>query len=491
MSKEMKSIIITAAVASFMLGSCSKRFLNRNPVTQVGAENYYKTASDILNAVNGAYGSMQTGGQYSESYYFLADYPADNVENQIIAAQYDFDQFDRFYVNSANTYINPFWTDNYKGIIRCNNIIDKAPGVTMVDSLRSRYVGEAKYLRALMYFNLVRVFGDVPLVTRPVNTVEDSYQYGRTAVADVYTQIIADLTDAAAGLPATYPNSDLGRATSGSARTLLAEVDLTLKKYSDAAALLKTVIDSKVYKLLPVYTDVFNPANGNNAEIVFAVNYKKGGIGEGSPFVNVFCPTGGVGVGALVITGTSGNRMAGTQDLFNAFEPNDLRRFISVDTAFTDATGHRVQAIFTRKYLDVPFADKDGDNDWFVHRYSDVLLMYAEALNETGQTADAHEFLNDVRERAGLADKTGLNHDDLAAAIAQERRVELCFEGHRWWDLKRTEQAVPVMNAYFTKYNVSNGGVVIQIGADQLVQPIPLTQIQINSALKQNHGYTQ
>ena len=163
----MKKILTIAAAVSLVSGACSKRFLNLNPVTQVGVDNFYKTSSDILNAVNGAYGALQSTGLYSESYYFIADYPSDNVENQLIAAQYDFDQFDRFYVNSANTYLNPFWTDSYKGIARCNSIIAQAPDVQMADSLRNRYVGEAKYVRALLYFNLVRVFGDVPLVTEP------------------------------------------------------------------------------------------------------------------------------------------------------------------------------------------------------------------------------------------------------------------------------------------------------------------------------------
>lgn len=489
MQANMKKILTIAAAVSLVSGACSKRFLNLNPVTQVGVDNFYKTSSDILNAVNGAYGALQSTGLYSESYYFIADYPSDNVENQLIAAQYDFDQFDRFYVNSANTYLNPFWTDSYKGIARCNSIIAQAPDVQMADSLRNRYVGEAKYVRALLYFNLVRVFGDVPLVTEPVASVEESYTYLRAARADVYKVIVADLTDAIAGLPLNYTGNDLGRATKGSARTLLAEAYLTQKNYADAATQLKEVVDSKQYKLLDNYADVFNPANGNNQEVVFAVNYKKGGIGEGSPFVNAFCPTGGVG--ALVPSGTSGNRMAGTQDLFDAFEPGDKRRYISIDTAFTDASGNRVKAIFTRKYLDVPFADKDGDNDWFIHRYSDVLLMYAEALNETSHTADAEEYLNDVRERAGLVDKTGLSYTDMQLAIEQERRVELCFESHRWFDLIRTDRAVPVMNAYFTKYNISNGGMLVQIGSDQLLMPVPLTQRQINPGLTQNHGYTQ
>ncbi|RKR79955.1 putative outer membrane starch-binding protein [Mucilaginibacter gracilis] len=487
--KNIQVLAFLLGIAGTML-SCKKSFLDLTPISQIGATNFYKTQSDLLNAVNGAYGALQLNGQYTEEYYFLADYPDDDIESSLSAANNDFDQFERFYSNSANIYIAPAWTDGYKGILRCNNIITQAPNVTMDASLKGRYVAEAKYLRALMYFNLVRIFGDVPLVIAPLTTVSDAYEVGRSPVADVYVQIVKDLTDAEAAVPLSYTGADIGRVTKGAVQTLLGQVYLTQKNYTGAVTELAQVVNSNVYKLLPVYSDVFNPANGNNAEVIFSVGYKKGGIGEGSPFVNAFLPTGGIPT--LVTIGTTGNRMNGSKDLYFAFEPGDTRRAISIDTSFIDGTGKLVKTVFTRKYLDTPPTDKDGDNDWFVHRYSDALLMYAEALNETNQTPIAHTYLNLVRNRAGLASKTGLDQAGMRLALEQERRVELCFEGHRWFDLIRTGRAITVMNAYFKKYNILLGGVLVQIAPYQLIQPVPLSQIQANPAkMPQNPGYGQ
>jgi hypothetical protein len=485
--KKTLIIYFTISIAC-LLGSCKKSFLELNPVSQIGATTFYKTQSDLLNAVTGAYAALQLNGQYTEDYYFVADYPSDNIESALSGASNDFDQFDRFYVNSANIYLAPFWTDGYKGIVRCNNVITQAPNIPMDETLKKRYVGEAKYLRALMYFNLVRVFGDVPLVTEPIASIEESYTYGRAPVADIYKQIVKDLTDAEPDMPLSYTGADIGRVTKGAVQTLLGEVYLTQKNYAGAVTELAQVITSNVYKLLPVYNDVFNPANGNNAEIIFAVNYKKGGIGEGSPFVNAFLPTGGIPT--LVTIGTTGNRMTGGKDLFDAFEVGDTRKPISINDSFIDGTGKTVSVYFTRKYMDTPPTDKDGDNDWYIHRYSDALLMYAEALNETGQTTQAHTYLNMVRVRANLSARVSLTQADMRLAIEQERRVELCFEGHRWFDLLRTGRAITVMNAYFIKYGIKLGGIQVQVKDFQLIQPVPLSQIQANPAkITQNPGY--
>ncbi len=481
-------ILIITVFGSWLISSCGKSFLELNPVSQIGVTNFYKTQSDLLNALNGAYSALQLPGQYSEEYYFLSDYPDDDIQSNLSAASNDFDQFDRFYVNSSNIYVAPAWTDGYKGIVRCNNVIAQAPNIGMDATLKARYVSEAKYLRALMYFNLVRIFGGVPLVTQPITNINDAYAFGRAPIADVYKQIVQDLTDAEPNLPLSYTTTDIGRVTKGAVQTLLGEVYLTQSDFTDAVTKLGAVVSSNVYKLLPVYSDVFNPANGNNAEVIFSVNYKSGGIGEGSPFANGFLPTGGIPT--LLTVGTTGNRMIGSKDLYFAFEAGDTRRAISIDTSFVDGTGKQVNAVFTRKYLTPQVANGDGDNDWFVHRYSQALLMYAEALNETGQTPQALTYLNQVRARAGLTAKSALTQATMRLALEQESRVELCFEGHRWFNLIRTARAIPVMNAYFTKYNIQLSGVVVQIGQNQLIQPVPLSQIQANPAMMtQNPGY--
>lgn len=477
----MKTKYILAGLFALSLSSCKDQFLDLSPIAQANSNTFYKTSADMITALNGAYGALQFNGQYGQNYVF-AEVPSDDTTPVLSGSVTDQDEFDKFYLRTTNPFLAARWSDGYRGIYRANTVIDRIAGVTMDETLKKRVLGEAKFLRALMYFNLVRAFGDVPLVLTEIIDPSEGYAYSRAPAAEVYTQIIKDLTDAEGVLAERYTGADVGRATSGAAKSLLGKVYLTQRNYAGAAAKLKEVVDANTYDLLPNYADLFRAANKNSRESVFEVQYKKGSLGEGSNFSNVYAPENSGN--AVILFGGGGNNRP-TPDLESAYEAGDPRKNLSFATSYVNASGNKVDYYFIRKYADVPTTNGDAEDNFYVLRYADVLLMYAEALNETGNTAAALPLLNRVRKRVGLADKAGLAQADTRLAIEQERRVELAFEGHRWFDLVRTGRALPVLQAKATAI-----GIKTALTANNLIFPVPQSQIDINpDKIKQNPGY--
>lgn len=264
---------------------------------------------------------------------------------------------------------------------------------------------------------------------------------------------------------------------------------LTQKKYTDAAAKLKELVDNHMTTyntdLLPNYSDIFSVSNEMNKEIIFAVRYTAGQNPIiGSPFSNLFMPIGADGI--LTPTTTySGNSV--TTDLVNAFESGDLRLAASVGSMHTSKIP--VDTLYSKKYLNSGAAKLyDGNNDWIVYRYADVLLMYADALNESGNTPLANNYVTLVRQRAGLSALSPASQADLRTMILHESRVELNMEGKRWFDLARRGLILSVLQPYFTANNIRQGGTPIE--AYRVLFPIPLTEIQVNPKLgPNNNGY--
>ncbi|GAB2564477.1 RagB/SusD family nutrient uptake outer membrane protein [Spirosoma areae] len=477
----MKAIYLFAGVLMLSLTACQEKFLELAPVSQANTASFYKNQSDMLTAVNAAYGALQFNGQYGQNYVF-AELPSDDTRPVLSGSVTDQDEFDKFYLRTTNPYLLTRWSDGYRGIYRTNSVLDRLPGVPMDETLKKRIAGEAKFLRALMYFNLVRSFGAVPLVLTEITDPLQGYEYGRAPVADVYAQITKDLIEADAALPERYTGADVGRATRGAAKALLGKVLLTQKKYAEAVAKLKEVVDANTYDLLPAYADLFKPANKNSKESVFEVQYKKGSIQEGSNFANTYAPENS---GNAVIQFGGGGNNQPTSDLESAFDAGDVRKGVSFASSYTNAQGAKIDYYYIRKYLDPPTVNGDSEDNWYVLRYADVLLLYAEALNETSKTAEALPYLNRVRKRAGLADKAITAQPDMRLAIEQERRVELAFEGHRWFDLVRTGRALPVLQA-----KAAAIGIKTALTENNLLFPVPQSQIDINSdKIKQNPGY--
>jgi tetratricopeptide (TPR) repeat protein len=486
----MKTIYKTALI-SFCLAfvSCNSDFLDLKPKTELSADEYYQTAEQFVSALNGAYATLQEGDLYG-NWYIFSEIPSDNTRNQLSGSVTDQDEFDKFYIRTTNPYIAAFWNMSYKGINRINTVLGRIDNVEINKTLGERYKLEARFLRALLYFNLVRVYGDVPLVLKEIS-ISESYTFAREPKDAVYRQIIEDLKEAES-LPVSYTGTDAGRATSGAAKALLGEVYLTLNNYAEAETKLAEVLNSNIYALLENtpgslnidgYAEVFNPDNHNSKEAVFEVQFKKGGFDEGSNFPNNYAPENS-GTNVIPVGATNGNNIPEI-DIYNAYEEGDLRRDFSMSLGYSDARkeGEWIESRYVKKFMDIPYQSNDNNNNLPVIRYADVLLMYAEALNRNGKTSQACNYLNQVRRRGFGYQTTETSPVDINTsdanqfllAIEHERRVELAFEGHRWFDLIRTNQAIEVMTSKGFRLNETN-----------LICPVPQKQIDVNPDLKQN-----
>ena len=485
---KLKYNLIAIALLGIGFSSCSD-FLEQNPQTDLSENDFYKTADDITSAVNGAYSSMQESNIYG-NWYVFGEIPSDNTRNQLSGSVTSQDEFDKFYIDTQNSYIADFWKAAYKVINRTNTVLGRIDGITINADLANRYKLECKFIRARMYFNLVRVYGDVPLVLKEIS-ISESYDILREPKDNVYNQIIADLKEAQ-GLPASYPTAEDGRATQGAAKALLGKVYMTLHKYAEAEAILGEVINSGRYGLLENtagslnidgYKDVFSPVNHNSKEGIFEIQFLKGGYGEGSNYANNFAPENS-GTNVVTVGGTGGNNIP-EMDIYNAYEEGDLRRDFSMSLGYNDnrKNDEWVESRYVRKFMDVPYQGNDASNNYPVIRYADVILMYAEALNQNGKTAEACKYLNMTRRRGFGYQTTETSPVDLQTTdktqfermVEQERRVELAFENHRWFDLIRTGRAVEVMKSKGFSLNETN-----------LTCPIPQKQIDVNPKLTQN-----
>jgi len=476
---KIKKLIIsslTVVALTMVLSGCKKSFVELTPKGIIPVTSYYSTEIDIRTALNGAYSSLRT--VYNAQYGF-GEVPSDNTETYGESESLYGEQ-DKLTWTAASVNIQNAWAGYYATIAYANIVLDHVGTPAMTEANRNSYIGQAKFLRALMFFNLVRMYGGVPLVLNEITSEEQAYTYNRASVAEVYAQIEKDLTDAESLLPATFSGADIGRATSIAAKALLGKTYLYENKMALAESKLAEV--AATAGTLISYDQIFGLGKDNNRDIIFSVQYLGGGFGEGNTFASGFVPQTS---GSAIINVAGGSNNIGTPDLFRSFEPGDSRLSTAIGT-FTSGT---LIYYYARKFVyQSVAAGSEGDNDWPVIRYADVILMYAEALNENGKTAEALTQLNLVRNRSNLASKLGLAQQDARTAIRNERRVELCFEGERWFDLIRWGTFVQVMTAYKAANKPANG-VIGNILPTLNLYPIPIREISLNPKLTQNQGY--
>jgi len=452
----MKKRYFILIILAVLLTSCED-FLNQQPISSIGAESYFRNDAEVESGVIACYDGLQD--MYNETYSFvLMEIRSDNTTT--INHEGDFDLIDKFKDGPANSVIASYWTSCYNTIFRANTVLAYIDNVSDPD-LKDQYQGEAEFIRALTYFNLVRLFGEIPLVTEVVYE-GDCDAYAAKSVDEVYDVIISDLEDAALLLPKSYEAKDLGRATSGAAKGILAKVYLTLQDYSSAETLLNELMGSSYdYRIIEDYNDVFY--SEMNDEILFAVRYEAGVGGEGQDFSYQMTMLGGI---------VRGNNP--TDDLLAAYEAGDARYDVSV----TDD-------LMCGKYLSDASAG-DAGNDWIVLRFADVALMYAEVSNELyGPTQTAIDLVNELRDRAALVqfNLADYDKDSFRDAIAHERRIELAMESHRWFDLVRTGKAEEVMSAIGTSEGFT-------YESYRVLFPIPQREIDVSDGcLDQNPDY--
>lgn len=462
--------------------SC-KDFLVLQPEDQINSATFYQTPNDFNTAMIGAYSGLQI--LHNASTIDLSELTTDNIEVTWTSPTTSETECDQTNITSTNDFVRAVWTNSFTAISRANNVLVRIESATFDENLKAQYRGEALYLRAYCYFYLVQYFGDLPIVKETFSSPDEiaAFDMTRKPAPEVYALIIDDLKKAATNL-ANVTTLKKDRASAGAAKALLGKVYLTMKNYANSATVLKEVIDMNKYSLVKNFQTLCTNGNTNLAETLFEIRYLSGNLGEGNSYSSLFTP---FLFNMAIFPGnmTGAGRLCPTKEVYAAYETGDLRRDATIGYPVKLANGNTENFYYGKKFVDFTTGiTNDGGVNYLTLRYADVLLMFAEALNETGKTTEAHTYLNLVRARAGVPIVSGLSKADFALALEKERRVEFVFEGMRWFDLVRTGRAQTVLNAYFT-----SKGLNFKVDAYELLMPIPQSEIDINPKLVQNTGY--
>ena len=482
----MKKYIFIQLIA-IMFISCDD-FLDLAPDNQINTSGFYKNLNDFEVALVGAYSTLQ--GFHNVSLNYLGDMATDNAEIQLPNPTSNELEFDEIGFTSSNTYISSYWSTCYSLISRCNTILTRIEKAEVDESAKKLIQGECYFLRAYAYFYLVRMFGDVTIVTGEFTSPNQvsAYDMSRKPVPDVYNFILEDLSLAEANLPATIP-ANKGKVSIGAVKMLLAKVYLTLKEYAKAGTELEKIMalkkenGSPAYAIVSDYEKLFSTGNDDTEESIFEIEYASGNIGEGNGFTYQFYPLL-QGMAVFKDNLMAGGRCVPTASMMNAYEEGDKRKDATVGDQIPMVDGSVTTSRFCKKFVDYNATIlSDGGINFTAYRYADVYLMYAEVLNELDKP-DADKYLNEIRSRAGLEGKTRTSKDDFRLILEQERRVEFAFECQRWFDLGRTGRLKDVMNAHFISKNLN-----FSVADHEWILPVPQAQRDIDPDLTQNPGY--
>jgi len=432
----MKRRITYIFLLSALLSSCSKDFTDLSPLSQRNVDVFYKTEGDLITAVNATYKALQLTGTYNQGYWIVNELRSDNTDagSDIGGGIGPFlNAIDNFNEDATTEVVRDVYFDSYVGISRANIVLSRIEPVSIPELNKNRIKGEALFLRSLFYYNLAVNFGKLPLVLKEIS-VEEGKNYLQVPSAEVYKQLIADLTLAETYLPAKYTGLDVGRATKGAAATLLAKIYLTTGDKTAAVPVLRRIISTYGYTLLTDYAKLWGPANENNAESIFEVQFKGGNFGTGNLFTNAFTP--------LLRQTTGGYKNRPTAALEAAFETGDKR----IASSFNPLNGPLNANRFVLKYGTTnAFSEFDADYNFPVLRYSDVYLLLAEAL---GESQESYDLINEVRlKHGGLGPIGSTTPGNFADKLLHERQVEFAFENQRWPDLLRFGKATAVLQA--------------------------------------------
>ncbi|MEY4659740.1 MAG: hypothetical protein RJB36_1506 [Bacteroidota bacterium] len=484
-----KSLMITGLFVLSVSQTACDKFLTVDPPYTQDVENFFQTPEDYDRALTGAYDMLQ--GSFLT--LWLGEIASDNAiaGGESVNDSPGLHQIDGMVHGGVNNELRNVLRWNYTGITRANYILENKDNIDFPG--KAHIIAEAKFLRAYYYFELVKYFGDVPLIIDRRIGIEEALQIPRSSKTEVYAQIEQDLQDAAAVLNPIA--SQKGRATKGAAQSFLGKVYLYQNKYAEAAAIFDEVIASGSYSLIPNYNQLFSVENENNSETIFDVQYT--GL-EGGSYGCLICLEGNAAVGFQGIRqyngpvyGDGNSYNLPTQELYDAFSSIDPRRnatILDIDafiasqpnpasiTYAIGAGGHT--GYYNNKYIKrqgeigLPDNDLTSPVNYRVMRYADVLLMAAEAHYQLGHTSTAQQLVNQIRGRAGVP---GINVNSIDV-IYKERRYELSGEGLRFFDLVRTGQAATYINGFV-------------VGKHELF-PIPQVEIDLAGGnWSQNPGY--
>ena len=473
----MKKIFLSIAVVSFLAGCKNDSFLDIPVEGQTEESAFFKTQDDALKATNAIYSFLRGWENSAFPYQFIFGVPADDVIKGSNPGDASFiNAYDQFTYTASDGGVEGYWTGQWQAVSRSNQVITRVPEINMDATMKGRLIAEAKFLRAYFYFNLVRIYGGVPIF----DGLQENYNKPRNTQDEVYNFIISDLLSASQALPDKYGASDLGRATKGAALGLLSKVYLYKKDWQKAYDTSNQVM-AMGYSLDPDFNHLFRVKGEFGPESVFEVDCSCSAQYGGSQYAEVQGVRNQFGWGFFTPS----------QALEDAFEPGDIRKqFTILREGQTTPEGDLIKkgdplSVDTYNYKAyVPKADQNATcgqgsvQNIRVLRFAEILLINAEAANELGNTGAAQASLNKVRNRAKLGDTTASSQAGLRTAIWHERRVELAMEGDRFVDLVRTGQAATVLASYGFK-----------AGKNELF-PIPFNAItQSQNVLTQNPGY--
>lgn len=511
----MKKTFSIIAIVVTVLASCSKE-LDQIPISTPTTETFYKQPSDFIQAVNAAYNPLRA---YPDRLIALSEVRSDNIYPSNEVAR-DLDPISNFSTNIApNTFVEEAWNTDFIGIFRANTALDQiAKNGSFVGStaLANRLSAEARFLRAFYYFDLIRYYGKVPVVDRPVSAAEAT-SIGRSSVDSVYRLVIADLQFAIANLPANYSGTfpgysatDVGRATKFAAEALLAQVymarssptysiegpGLGLNEWNLALPLLQDIISNGGFVFNTSFTSIFSYTNqspNTNKEAVFNVMYLTGQ----TPVLGATFPWGlapqdyfnSLPAGNNPANGTLGFPSV-SFNLLNNYAATDTRLSPTIHVTPFTYTGITYTRPFFRKYLDttrIPVSRFDWGINFIAIRYTDILMLKAECIlrGAPGTQADVDGIVNQVRTRAGQTAVTGVT----VAQLFDERRREFANEGLRWFDLQRSGNLITIMNTWIAVEDAVQRK-MNPVTANSVIYPVPQSQLDATPGLyMQNPGY--
>lgn len=509
----MKIKAISSILMCLCLTTSCEKFLNIEPKSNISEDAFYETTEHMISALTACYNGMQAP---MVDEWALTELRTDNTriysKSSGTAVFKEMLELDISQINTTNNFVSNYWAATYTNISRCNKVFEHLDVIDDPDVLKSIH-GQALFIRAYHYFNLVRLWGGVFIVTNSI-TGPQAAKMQRSTVDEVYALIEGDLKKIIDEqmVPASYSDDDSGHATMAAVKALLAKVYAThytsgSADYAKALTLLDEVITAvgkpTAASSLEPYDKIFKDDNEMNKEIIFSVRFKSGGLGIGNPVGNDFAP---VNSSDNVING-GGKGYNYPSDLIMRYydsQIDEIRSTTNYAKGYTKkSTGEYIEnddlyTRFVQKYLSQVTLVRDGNCDWPIIRVSDVLLMYAEVDNEiNGPTQRSIDYVNMVRERAGIskvADSKTSNKYLFRKTIQDERQLELAFENHRWFDLLRQDMALDVLNkAVYGKeepiYGLMTTIVLRPIVKSNLMLPIPKDVMDINPNIAQNEGY--
>ena len=498
-----KTLIIFSLIAGIV--SCSD-FLEENPQGMLTTKGFYKTEADAIAAVDGIYYEIAHGWRmYGRDMNVLCALPTDVEKDGLGMPNQHLQNLEYNVYTSNNMWIENIWRNHYQLVSAANaaiNNIPKVPEGKLTEDMRNRLLWEAHFLRGLGYFNLVRFFGDVPIILK-VETVEDA-EKPRDPVDKVYELVLSDLEFAQNNLPVSYDLNNFGRATKGAAKILEGKVHLTRHNYQECVDKLAEVVENESeygYGLHEDFSDNWAPGDERGQEAVFSIDYGKPPLPDNGSMMALQGPK--YSMPEYDEFGIHGNEAdIPTEELYNDYEEGDERREVTLRKWFRGKNGEKYETtipLFAKYWEDGLTNSGHGSCNFHVLRYADAVLMYAEALNEVGNSTEAENQLNRILERAfNNTDHnvSGLSREEFRDKVIFERKLELAMEANRWFDLVRTDKLVERMKEhgrvegeYAEGYHADKSEITNNVAEHYKLFPIPQEEIDKNPLLEQNPGW--